>query len=120
MADRNQNKHCKESCKNNPFKIAKKRVKGIELSYAVWEAVLQSRPRYEVRMQAELNDVPDNRRHLIRFETLVARPAEELEKYAALELGNFAPVEERMIAAAAKANPSIRARYRRRTSGRKA
>ena len=63
------------------------------------EAVLADRPRFEAKLASGTADLPANRFTTITYESLIANPAEVIEQlYARLELGDFNPVREAMIA----------------------
>jgi hypothetical protein len=63
------------------------------------EAVLVDRPRFEAKLSAATADLPENRFASLTYESLVANPVGVIEQlYAQLELGDFAPVRESLIA----------------------
>ncbi len=59
------------------------------------EAVIADRPRFEAKLASSTADLPENRFSTITYESLVANPAEVIERlYQRLELGNFDTVRE--------------------------
>jgi omega-hydroxy-beta-dihydromenaquinone-9 sulfotransferase len=63
------------------------------------EAVLADRPRFEAKLASGTSDLPENRFKTISYESLVADPVGQIEQlYAQLELGDFDPVRESLIA----------------------
>ncbi len=63
------------------------------------EAVIADRPRFEAKLAAGAADLPENRFTTITYESLIANPAEVIEQlYERLELGDFDPVREAIIA----------------------
>ena len=63
------------------------------------EAVLADRPRFESKLASGTADLPENRFATITYESLIANPAAAIEQlYERLELGDFEPVREAVIA----------------------
>jgi omega-hydroxy-beta-dihydromenaquinone-9 sulfotransferase len=63
------------------------------------EAVIADRPRFEAKLASGTADLPGNRFTTITYESLIANPAEVIEQlYERLELGDFDPVREAVIA----------------------
>ena len=63
------------------------------------EAVLADRPRFEAKLAAATADLPANRFATTTYESLVANPAEVVERlYGRLELGDFDTVHEAIAA----------------------
>lgn len=63
------------------------------------EAVLADRPRFEAKLSSATADLPENRFKAISYESLVADPVGQIEQlYAQLELGDFEPVRDSLIA----------------------
>jgi hypothetical protein len=59
------------------------------------EAVLADRPRFEAKLAAGAAGLPENRFAVVRYESLIANPVDELEQlYSRLGLGDFAVVRE--------------------------
>jgi hypothetical protein len=66
---------------------------------AIREAVLVDRPRFEAKLAAATADLPENRFASLTYESLIANPVGVIEQlYGQLELGDFAPVRESLIA----------------------
>jgi hypothetical protein len=66
---------------------------------AIREAVLGDRPRFEAKLAATTADLPSNRYAAITYESLVANPVAVIEQlYQRLELGDFEPVREAIVA----------------------
>jgi omega-hydroxy-beta-dihydromenaquinone-9 sulfotransferase len=67
------------------------------------EAVLADRMRYENKLAAGVAALPETRLATLTYESLVADPAAEIERiYHRLELGDFEPVREAMLAEIAR------------------
>ena len=63
------------------------------------EAVIADRPRFEAKLASGTADLPENRFTTITYESLVADPVGVIERlYEQLELGDFGPVREAVIA----------------------
>lgn len=63
------------------------------------EAVLADRPRFEAKLASGTSDLPEDRFKTISYESLVADPVGQIEQlYSQLELGDFDPVRESLIA----------------------
>lgn len=63
------------------------------------EAVLADRPRFEEKLAASTANLPPNRFAGVAYESLIANPVEVIEQlYQQLELGNFDPIRELLIA----------------------
>lgn len=63
------------------------------------EAVLADRPRFEAKLAASTADLPQNRFASLTYESLIANPVGVIEQlYRQLELGDFNPVRESLIA----------------------
>jgi hypothetical protein len=57
------------------------------------------RPRFEAKLAAATADLPENRFASLSYESLIANPVGVIEQlYAQLELGDFGPVRESLIA----------------------
>jgi omega-hydroxy-beta-dihydromenaquinone-9 sulfotransferase len=62
------------------------------------EAVLADRPRFDAKLAAGTNGLPENRFMTIRYEDLVANPVEIIERfYRQLKLGDFATVRDALV-----------------------
>jgi len=63
------------------------------------EAVIADRPRFEAKLALGTAGLPENRFATISYESLIAAPAAIIEQlYGRLELGDFGPVREAVIA----------------------
>ena len=63
------------------------------------EAVLVDRPRFEAKLAASTSDLPEKRFASLTYESLIANPVGVIEQlYQQLELGDFEPVREALIA----------------------
>jgi hypothetical protein len=67
------------------------------------EAVLADRPRFEAKLAAGASGLPGHRFVTLRYESLIADPVAEIgELYKRLDLGDFEPVRESIVAEAAR------------------